>query len=142
MTESAARKHPAHFKPGQSGNPAGRPKGSRHKYSIAVESLLDGEGEKLTRKAIELAMAGDVTALRLCLERISPPRKGRRIALDVGPIEGLTGLANAQIAVVSAMTRGELSAEEAASVAGVIELTGAAIERRDLESRIAALETK
>ena len=43
---------------------AGRPKGARNKVTVAVESLLDGEGEGLTRKAIELAMKGDTTALR------------------------------------------------------------------------------
>jgi hypothetical protein len=49
----------------------------------AVERLLDGEGEELTRKAIELAKEGDLTALRLCLERICPPRKSRPIAIDL-----------------------------------------------------------
>jgi hypothetical protein len=43
------------------GNP-GRPKGSRNKATLAAEALLDGEAEALTRKAIELALAGDVTA--------------------------------------------------------------------------------
>ena len=54
------------------GNP-GRPAGSRHKYVLAIQSLLDGEAEALGRKAIELALAGDTVVLRLCLERIAPP---------------------------------------------------------------------
>ena len=61
------------FKPGQSGNPLGRPKGARNRATIAAEALLDGEAEALTRKAIELALDGDTTALRLCLERLMPP---------------------------------------------------------------------
>jgi hypothetical protein len=52
------------FKPGQSGNPAGKPRGSRNRTTLAVEALLDGEAETLTRKAIELAKAGDLAALR------------------------------------------------------------------------------
>ena len=64
------------FRPGQSGNPNGRPKGSRNAATLALESLLDGEAEALTRKAVELALAGDIAALRLCLDRILPPRKG------------------------------------------------------------------
>jgi hypothetical protein len=48
-----------------------------------VERVLDGEGEELTRKAIELAKEGDLTALRLCLERICPPRKSRPITIDL-----------------------------------------------------------
>ena len=57
-------------KPFQPGNP-GRPKGARHKTTLAIETLLDGEAESLTRKAIEMAKGGDMTALRLCLDRIA-----------------------------------------------------------------------
>lgn len=64
------------FLPGNSGG-AGRPKGSRNKVTIACEELLEGEGEKLTRKAIDLALSGDTAALKLCIDRIIPPRKGR-----------------------------------------------------------------
>ena len=49
---------------GQSGNPAGKPKGARHRATLAAETLLDGEAEALTRKAIALALAGDPIALR------------------------------------------------------------------------------
>jgi hypothetical protein len=56
------------FKPGQSGNPDGRPKGARNRATIAAERLLDGEADTLTRKAIQLAQQGDTTALRLCIE--------------------------------------------------------------------------
>jgi len=65
------------FMKGQSGNPAGKPKGARHRATLAAETLLDGEAEALTRKAIELALAGDPIALRLCLDRILPPRRER-----------------------------------------------------------------
>src|SRR5215211_4292561 len=71
------KQRPRLFQPGQSGNPSGRPPGSRNKTTLAVDALLDGEAETLTRKAIELAKAGDLVALRLCLDRICPPRKGR-----------------------------------------------------------------
>jgi hypothetical protein len=67
------------FEPGQSGNPAGRPKGSRNKATLAVEVLLDGEAESITRKAIELAKKGDLAAIRLCLDRIASPRKDRPV---------------------------------------------------------------
>jgi hypothetical protein len=69
-SENSGR-HQGQFKPGQSGNPAGKPKATRNKATLAVETLLDGEAEELTRKAIELA----IPALRICLDRILPPRK-------------------------------------------------------------------
>ena len=55
---------------GTSGNPAGRPTGSRNKATLYFEELLDGQGEALIKKAVELSLKGDTTALRLCLERI------------------------------------------------------------------------
>src|SRR5450432_3287649 len=71
------------FKPGQSGNPSGRPKGARHRTTVAIEALLEGEGEALTRKAIDLAKAGDMQALRLCMDRLAPPRKDSPVAFDL-----------------------------------------------------------
>jgi hypothetical protein len=68
------------FRPGQSGNPAGRPKGARNRTTLAAEAILEGEAEALTRKAIELALAGDVIALKLCLERLMRPRKERSVS--------------------------------------------------------------
>jgi hypothetical protein len=79
------------FKPGQSGNPSGKPKGSLNRVTLAIQCLLDGEGEELTRKAIELAKEGDLTALKLCLERICPPRKSRPIAIDLPDVKTSSG---------------------------------------------------
>jgi hypothetical protein len=128
------------FHPGQSGNPAGKPKGTRNRATLAVEALLEGEAEALSRKAIDLALAGDTVALRLCLERIAPIRKGRAIALDLGPVKTAQDLADAQATIIAAMGSGEITTDEAADAAKVVELVGAALERRDIEARIAALE--
>src|SRR6476660_5973333 len=68
------------WKKGQSGNPNGRAAGSRNRATPAIEALLEGEGEALTRKAIELAKAVDMQALRLCLNRLATPRKDSRVA--------------------------------------------------------------
>jgi hypothetical protein len=75
------------FSKGQSGNPGGRPLGARHKATLAAEALLDGEAEGLTRKAIEAALGGDMPALRICLDRILPPRKERPVRFKL-PVSG------------------------------------------------------
>src|SRR6516225_9807088 len=62
------------FEKGRSGNPAGRPRGSRNRSTLAAQLLLQGEAEALTRKAVELALGGDPTALRLCLSHCAAPR--------------------------------------------------------------------
>src|SRR5262245_60454176 len=77
------------FPKGQSGNPNGRPRGSRNSVTLACEALLDGQAEALTQKAIQMALDGDVVALRLCMERIYPPRKDRPVTLSLPPITSL-----------------------------------------------------
>src|SRR5271168_1880776 len=77
-SDNVERKHKGGPWPkGVSGNPAGMPKGTRHKATRAAEALLDGEADELTRLCIEKAKGGDMTALRLVMERIIPPRKDR-----------------------------------------------------------------
>jgi Family of unknown function (DUF5681) len=109
------------FPPGHSGNPAGRPKGARNRSTVAAESLLEGEAERLTRKAIELALAGDSTALRLCMERLVPPRKDRAIEFALPPLTSADDAGKAIAAIVSAVAEGEITPSEAITVAGLVE---------------------
>ena len=81
--DPTATKNTTRFEKGTSGNPNGRPKGSRNRSTLAAEALLDGEAEALTRKVIELALNGDLGAVRLCLERLIPARRSRVIQFDL-----------------------------------------------------------
>jgi Family of unknown function (DUF5681) len=140
MSQTAEAKQSTRWPKGMSGNPAGRPKGARHKYLLAVEALLDGEAEGLTRKAIELALAGDTMALRLCLERILPTRKDRPVQLELPPVEGVQDFAKATMALIGAVAAAELTPAEAGEVAKLIEGHRKAIEMADLEARVRRLE--
>jgi hypothetical protein len=91
------------FEPGKSGNPAGKLKGTRNKTTLAVEALLDGEAETITRKAIELAKDGDLAALRLCLDRIAPPRKDRPVLFELPPVSSAADAAKAAAALLEAV---------------------------------------
>src|SRR5258706_6899922 len=97
------------FEPGQSGNPSGRPKGARNKTTIAVEALLDNEAEALTRKVIELALAGNMAAIRLCFERLLPPRRDRGDAFDLPKIESAADAVAASCAVIARCATRDLS---------------------------------
>ena len=121
---------------------AGRPKGARNKVTVAVESLLDGEAEGLTRKAIELAMKGDTTALRLCLERIAPPRKDSPTSFPLPDINKPTDTPKAVHAVLKAVSEGDLTPTEAESISGVVETWRKSIETAELVERIEALEKR
>jgi len=75
------------FEKGRSGNPGGRPAGSRNKATLATAALLAGASKALTSKAVELALAADPTAMRLCLDRILPPCRERTVKFTLPPIE-------------------------------------------------------
>ncbi len=121
------------------GNP-GRPKGARHKVTKAVEALLGDDAEALTRKAIEKALEGDTTALRLCLERIAPVRKDTPVSFDLPPMETANDAAAAAQAVLRAVSGGEVTPLEGASVMALIEGYRKTLETTELEARITALE--
>ena len=116
------------FAKGRSGNPAGRRIGSRNRATLAAAALLEGEAEALTRKAAELALGGDPTALRLCLERILPPCRERRVRFALPPIEGTGDISAAMQAVMSALAAGVITPGEAATVAAVVDTFVGAIE--------------
>jgi len=130
------------FPKGVSGNPAGKPVGTRHKATRAALALLEGEGEALTRKAVELALAGNVVALRLCLERLAPPPKDRALDPDAVELPELLpgNLAAASAAVLRAVVEGKLTPLEGAALAGLLDGHRKTVELVDLEARLAALE--
>jgi hypothetical protein len=123
------------FEKGRSGNPAGRRTGSRNKATIAAAALLAGESEALTRKAVELALIGDPTAMRLCLERILPPCRERTVKFALPPIESVADIAAAMKAVTSALAGGAITPGEAATIAAVVDTFVRAIETSDFDRR-------
>jgi hypothetical protein len=82
---------------------------------------LEGEAEALTRKAIELAKAGDTTALRLCLERVVPPRKDRPISLALPVINSAEDANHAMRVILAAVGEGTITLSEATNLAALIE---------------------
>lgn len=122
-----------------SGNP-GRPAGARNRATRAIEALLSDEAEALSRKVIALAMAGDTTALRLCLERIAPPRKDSPVAFELPPVKSVADAAVAAGAVLEAVSVGDLTPSEATACMGLIDSYRRVLETTELELRLSALE--
>jgi len=139
--DPTATKNTTRFEKGTSGNPNGRPKGSRNRSTLAAETLLDGEAEALTRKAIELALNGDLSAIRLCLERLIPARRSRVIQFDLPETSTVEDVVIAYDAVITAMADGEISPDEAATVAGVLESKRKAIETVELAEELNAMKS-
>jgi hypothetical protein len=123
------------------GNP-GKPKGARHQSTRLAEELLDGEAEKLTRRAIQSALDGDGTALRLCLERIVPPRRDRPVSFDLPPITTAGDASQAMGAVLEAVAAGDVTPSEAEGIAKIVEGYLRVLEASEFERRLAILEGK
>ena len=126
-------------RPFQHGNP-GRQKGTRNKATLAAEALLDGEVTALTRKAVDMALAGDTTALRLCLERIAPPRKDRPVPFTLPKMESADDAVRAGAALLQAVAQGELTPMEANELGRLVESYVKALEVSDLAKRLDRLE--
>ncbi len=109
------------FQKGSSGNPKGRPKGSRNEATVLIEQLLVGEAKEITRACIKLAKEGDRTALRLVMERLLPQRRGRPIQIDLPKVESVADLADAYDAVLEATGNGDITPDEATVLLALLE---------------------
>lgn len=127
------------FKKGVSGNPAGRKRGTPDKRT-ALRELLQPHAADLTKKAVELALAGDTTALRICIDRCIPVMKAKDEPVLVPGLAGT--LAEQGQAVLSAMAAGTVTPDQASAVMQVIAAQARIIEVDELEKRLAALEDK
>lgn len=128
------------WKPGQSGNPMGKPTGARNKATMAVLALMETGAEDITRAVIEAARGGDLSAARLVLDRLVPPSKERPITVNLPATDTAEGIDKASQAVLDAAACGELLLGEAQALAGIIEGRRKSMETLELEQRIAALE--
>ena len=135
-------KNNGRFPRGTSGNPSGRPQGSRNKATALMEVMLEGEAQQLTRKAIELAKRGDTQALRLCLDRLMPTRKDRLVLFDLPPIRCLDDISTAMTSLVGAISEGRITPQEGELVSRILAEQFNVIATRDLERRVEALETR
>ena len=140
--ENTGQKQDTRFQPGQSGNPEGRPRGARNKATLALENLLDGQAEALTQKAIELALGGDIPALRICLDRILPPRKDRPVSFELPAINGAEDAKAATAALLTAVSVGSLTPSEAAEVCKLVDAYVKAIETSEVLARLEKLEQR
>ena len=125
----------------QPGNP-GRPKGSRNKRTLLAEKIMAEDLEGVARAVVQAARNGDMAAARIILDRLAPVRRGRPVQFDLPDGNNAESLSVAFGAVLRAVAAGEITPEEGAAVATVLEARRRAIETADLEARIAAVEAR
>lgn len=130
------------FKPGQSGNPKGKPPGTRHQLTLLAEGLMSKDVAGVVRRVVKSAREGDMVAAKLILDRLSPVRKGRLIAITMPPIATASDVAVALSQIIASVAVGELTPDEAGTIASLIELKRKAIETVELESRLQEIESR
>jgi hypothetical protein len=109
------------FRPGESGNPKGKPRGARHRATILAQNLLDGEVEEVTRKLVEQAKQGDPTAMKIFFDRVCPILRSQPIRLNLSKkINTAQEALEASNEVLTAMARGEISPMDADHAVSVI----------------------
>jgi hypothetical protein len=126
-------------RPFQPGNP-GRPLGSKNRVTQTLEQLAEGQAEQIFQKVSELAQAGDVSCLRMILDRIWPPRKAQPINVALPPINSSQDALDAIAAICIALGEGRLTPDEITALSSVVGRSIQVIELKDIERRIAALE--
>lgn len=127
----------ARFKKGESGNPKGRPKGAQDRRT-QYRALLEPHASDLVAKAVEMAMGGDTTALRLCLERLVPPLRSREEPVAVPTLAG--SLTDQGESILAAVGRAEITPGEAATLMGALAAQARLVEVEELEKRLEKLE--
>jgi len=128
------------FQKGESGNPAGRPRGARNRTTMLLQNLLEADGEALARKAIDLAKGGDLAALRMCMDRLVPARKHEPIAVYVPRLDTAADTVTAASTIVAAVAAGELAPSEAADIAKAVDIYVRALATQAFEERLVKLE--
>src|SRR3982074_2669580 len=101
------------FQKGQSGNPAGPAKGTRHKITMLAEKLMQDDVENVVAAVVDAARDGDMTAARIVLDRIVPARRDNPVSFDLPKIERPADAVTASAAILSAVAEGRLTPGEA-----------------------------
>lgn len=126
------------WKPGQSGNPKGKPKGVG-----SVQKLREEIGEQIPaiiNQLLAAAKNGDVQAARLLLERVLPPLKAVEQASPLTLSDG--SLTEQGRAVLAAVGAGELAPGQGAQLITAIGSLARVSEIDEIAARLAALEEK
>ncbi len=127
------------FTKGHAGGP-GRPPGSRNAASLVLDQLARDGAEAVLKKQIELAQSGDGRAAELVLKRAWSQPRGRLVEFYMPDVIEARDVVHALDAVASAIKSGELTPEEGAAIADLVEKQRRAIEFSTLEDRVRMLE--
>ncbi len=138
--ESGLNLQGGRFQKGQSGNPKGKPKGARNRTTMIAQDLLGGEVEALVRKVVNLALDGDLTCLRICLERLVPPKKDAPIEMDIPEILAVADIPKLLAAIAAKLGDGGITPSETVTLINLTNALSKSLEVVELGQRVSVLE--
>jgi hypothetical protein len=106
---------------GQSGNPAGRPRGSFGLASMLAAEELTADAAAIIRSTIEAAKKGNVGAQRICWQRLDPVPKNEPALCELPALSKPSDSSRVVAAIVAAAAAGEITTQQATELAGLIE---------------------
>jgi len=124
------------FAKGQSGNPAGRPKGSFSPAAILAEQMLSTHADGIIRKTIEKALDGNSAALRIFWERIAPPSKNEPVVWEFPPLEKVSDSGEFIAAIINAVARGDLVPRQGSEIAKLVDTYLRTVEATTVDARL------
>lgn len=128
------------FAKGVSGNPAGRPQGSRNRSTALRDLISDDQSEAILNTMIKAAMEGNLTAARYLLDRVAPASHSQSIMIDLPPIETVEAGAKAIDATLKAVGQGDITLNEAKEIIELIKDRIKLIETVGFEQRLLKVE--
>lgn len=132
---------PGTFLPGESGNPHGRPKGSKGLAKTLRDAMEEGQEEEILKKIISMALDGDHHALKICADRLIPVPKVKDTPVYIGDLKGMS-IKDKAGAIIDAMSDASVTPQEAISMMQVLSGSIRILEFDDLLHRIEALEKR
>ncbi|WP_059360038.1 DUF5681 domain-containing protein [Parachlamydia acanthamoebae] len=142
MPDNTDKKQKIRYQKGQSGNPKGRPKGSRNRASLMAEHLFIADVESICKAVIEKAKAGDMYAAKIILDRLLPPKKDGSVNIQLPEIATSHDVLKAIQCVTQAIANGNITPSEGEVLARILNIHATAIELYEFEHTLNELEQK
>ena len=120
----------------------GRPAGSRNQATLALEKMMADDGAAVVQAILDAAKGGDMTAARIIVDRIVPPRKDRPVVVDLPKIESAADIPQATTAILEATAAGDLTPSEGAALVNMVEAHRKALETAELAADVKMLKER